>query len=45
MILQNTNVCAAAKIYQHKFDRKLKKQTFHADKFSNHDKNKFIQLL
>ena len=33
------------KNYQHKFDKKLKKQFFNAYKFSNPDSNKFILLL
>ena len=33
------------KIYQHKFDEKLKEQFFNTNKFYNHDKNKFILLL
>ena len=33
------------KIDQHKFDEKLKEQIFDANKFSNHDNNKFILLL
>ena len=32
------------KIYQHKFDEKLKKRFCNAHKFSNHEKNKFILL-
>ena len=33
------------KIYQYKFDEKLKERFFNTYKFSNHDNNKFILLL
>ena len=33
------------KNYQHKFNEKLKERFFNADKFSNHNNNRFILLL